>query len=338
MPCAIWQEQMTSEGEISFAGFRGSLFDGPSAPRSRTTFMQCRGMLPSKEQMDKFIAAGKHVLRTGRNCTGILDFVDQQDGESIMHVSYVLCPLGLPNRPSVIDSVIGVGVDVTDIVQAQAQLKKQEHEYRQLIHNISDVIMRLDNNFTIEFINTRTFLDRPSEYYIGRSFLELDFCHMKCGVEELLKKTLSSDVSFENHRAYFKFDWAYNIQARHCVNVGILDSEMVRSSLLEGDIVFMSTTASPIIEWSEETDINANGYREVSSSGPDAGNVRKMKLGHGEIVGIILSTRDITERKRSIELEKMSREARFSSKSKSEFISQMSHEVCDYYLFIYFFI
>jgi two-component system sensor histidine kinase/response regulator len=173
------------------------------------------------------------------------------------------------NERGVICGVIGLALDVTELMEAQEALSRSEANYRSLIESTTDLIVKIDPTYKILFSN-QSVLNIVKEDLVGTPFLDW-FAGDKR--EEVLIKLREL---FQT-RATCSWEW--------------------ESQSLDGKYVtHYASRASPIIR---------------------ADNV----------VEATVTSVDITEKKKAQEQERIADEMRVASKSKSEFICQMSHEL-----------
>jgi CheY-like chemotaxis protein/uncharacterized membrane protein YhaH (DUF805 family) len=186
---------------------------------------------------------------------------------------YKTCISEIEDQRDHTDGCVGVVLDVTDCTLFQIALEESEANYRTLIENLHYPIMRIDHNYTIEYMN-QDFFGVEKENYLNTNFMNI----------------------FSNDSNVY----------------GVISFELSKVFDLQQSVVF---------EWK---------YVIPNSSPADVrsliSRVSPIKKGKHVVAAIIL-TCDFTERNRGIEQQRIAEEMRSISKSKSEFICQLSHEV-----------
>ncbi len=68
-------------------------------------------------------------------------------------------------------AVLGTGIDITDRKQAEEALRKSEEQYRMLVQSANSIILRMDTNGVVKFINefAQKFFGYAAEEILGRN-------------------------------------------------------------------------------------------------------------------------------------------------------------------------
>jgi PAS domain S-box-containing protein len=99
-----------------------------------------------------------------------------------------------------------LGMDITDRILAEQEVKLSEKSYRDLVENIRDVIYALDQGGTVNFVSpsVESFIQyRPSEV-IGRHFEEFIYEDDLPHLHENLQSILSGNTASNNYRIVTK--------------------------------------------------------------------------------------------------------------------------------------
>ncbi len=81
------------------------------------------------------------------------------------------------HQDETVTGILGVNIDITELIQAKQALRESEETYRSLVEELNDIVYSIDNNALITYVspNIETFSGyRPAEV-IGRRFI--DFVH-----------------------------------------------------------------------------------------------------------------------------------------------------------------
>lgn len=96
----------------------------------------------------------------------------------------------------------GMGVDMTDILKMEEELKLRDIKYEKMIANIADMIAILDKDGNIKYQspNIKRWYNKPAEYFVGMNFFDFiheeDYFNVKSAFDELIQ-TKRSEIKVE---------------------------------------------------------------------------------------------------------------------------------------------
>lgn len=208
-------------------------------------------------------------------------------------------------RDGRIIGVIGVAYDVSELMETERRLRRSKEEYSKLVSCISDTIISLDRHLRIRFINTDCFLGREKQDLLRHSIL--DFFNGYSGeIEVILRAVMSTGEERVT-------SWLYDKVSHRCFTENQMNSAELQCKILDGTVSsFMCSVNRSVCE----TEIEFGVGNESPSDQEQEGKTQ-----------LILSVRDMTENRRAAEQRRLAEEVLIVSRSKGEFIRQLSHEI-----------
>lgn len=221
-----------------------------------------------------------------------------------VHQSVRLRPLrdGKDNR---IMGVIGAAYETSSLYNKQRELQHAKEKYSMLIDCISDIIIGLDRDFCINFINRDTFLGYTKQQLLRRSLPSL-FKSFSDTVETELHRVLNEGVEGS-------MSWWYDEATKENFTEQQLDAKKLQRQILDGKVLsFMCR----INRSSQQQQLDELEQKKLESFDDLNGSAV-----------MILSVRNMTASRRAIEQKRLAEEVRIISRSKEQFIRQLSHEI-----------
>jgi len=145
-----------------------------------------------KELAEKYRADDKKVLGSGKTEDIEEDYI--QDGQKVF-VHTVKTPVKDENGNVV--GILGIFWDITELKKAEQALRESEEKWRSLVKNAPNLIIIVDRNGTIQFIN-RTVIDATPEEVVGKGIY--DFIDPKH--HDLVRKTIEHVFQTGEHGSY----------------------------------------------------------------------------------------------------------------------------------------
>ncbi|MES2591572.1 MAG: PAS domain S-box protein [Bacteroidota bacterium] len=123
--------------------------------------------------------------------------------------------------------LLGVSEDITDRRKAEEKIKKSEEKYRSVVENAADIIITVDSNEIIQFIN-HTQIGMTTEQIVGKNMYDFIPPYYHEFVKQKIKKIYDTKKS-----------QSYEIQGQH----------------LDGSTAWYSTNAGPVFSGEEVSGI-----------------------------------------------------------------------------------